>query len=288
MPAYHAGVDTFRHGEVDLAYDDFGPRDAEPLLFLDGLGSSRRQWDPFVPALVDSHRVFTMDHRGHGDSSHAPATSYTLTHYGADAAAFAEAVLERPAVLVGQSLGGAVAHFMACSRPELVRGVFLVDPPLLAHVDGGDGQGVSGFFPGVRQALREAQAHSATAEQYAAALRSLPAPAGQAAIGDVLSDEVLLGMAEEQLRFDPEVFTPAIEGTLFHGLEASRRISCAVTVLRADPDRMAEFTADDERRFRAVNPHADVHVVPGAGHVVHADAPEEFTSRLAGFLRSLD
>jgi pimeloyl-ACP methyl ester carboxylesterase len=240
-----------------------------------------------VSELAGRYRVFTLDYRGHGDSSHAPAASYTLTHYGADALAFVEEVLQRPAVLVGHSLGGAVAHYAACSRPEMVRAMFLVDPPLFPRA-GTDGQRVSGYFPGVRQALRAAQAHGDTAQQYAAALRSLPPPAGQAALSDFLSDEVLLGMAEEQLRFDPEIFTPPIEGTVFDGLDPTRRISCAVTVLRADPGKTAEFTADNERHFLAVNPHATVQVVPGAGHVVHADAPEQFTERLTAFLRSIE
>jgi pimeloyl-ACP methyl ester carboxylesterase len=279
-------VSTFRHGEVELAYDESGSVQAEPLLLLNGLGSSRQQWRPFVPGLAERHRVFTLDYRGHGDSSHAPAASYTLAHYGSDALAFVEDVLQRPAVLVGQSLGGVVAHYMACSRPELVRGLFLVDPPLFPGVD--DGGGVSAYFPGVRQALRAARADGATAQQYAAALRSLPPPAGQAALSDIFTDEMLRGMAEEQLRLDPEIFTPSIEGTSFHGLEPARRISCAVAVLRADAGKMAAFTADDERRFRTVNPHATVHVVPGAGHVIHAAAPAEFTDRLSGFLRSLE
>jgi len=276
---------SFRYGEVELAYDESGPDEALPLVLLGGLGSSRRQWRAFVPALAARHRVVALDHRGHGDSSHAPAASYTLPSYGDDVLAFVENVLRRPTVLVGHSLGGAVAHFAACSRPELVRGLFLVDPPLFARA-GGDGGGVAAFFPGVREALRTARARGATPEQYAAALRSMPTPAGQQAIGDVLGDEVLLDMAEDQLRLDPEIFTPAIEGTLLQGLEPATPLSCPVTVLRAD--RMPEFTADDERRFLAVNPRAAVHVVPGAGHVIPADAPEEFSERLNTFLHGLD
>jgi pimeloyl-ACP methyl ester carboxylesterase len=284
--AYHAAVGTFRHGEVDLAYDASGSAGAEPVLLLNGLGSSRRQWHRFLPELTSAHRVFTLDHRGHGGSSHAAAASYTLAHYGADALAFVVEIIQRPAVLVGHSLGGVVAHYVACSRPELVRGLFLMDPPLFAR-DGDDGRQASGFFPGVRQALREARAHAATPEQHGEALRALPLTGGQATLGEVLGDELLHGMAEDQLRLDPEVFTPAIDGTIFRGLEPTARISCPVTVLRADPSRWAEFTVDDERRFRAANPHATIHEVPGAGHVVHADAPREFIERLNGFLRSV-
>jgi pimeloyl-ACP methyl ester carboxylesterase len=279
-------VSIFRHGEVELAYDEFGSVEAEPLLLLSGLGSSRRQWHPFVRELADRHRVFSLDHRGHGGSSHAPATSYTLAHYGADALAFGDEVLRRPAVLVGHSLGGAVAHYVACSRPELVRGLFLVDPPCFPGRTTTDGR-FRGTSPASARHCARPGRTGATAQEYAAALRSLPPPAGQAVISDVLSDEVLHGMAQEQLWLDPEIFTPPIEGTAFHGLEPTRRISCPVAVLRGDPGKMAAFTADDERRFRTVNPHASVHVVPGAGHVIHADAPEEFTERLTGFLRSL-
>ena len=279
-------MDTVRHGEVELAYDVTGPDTALPLVLLGGLGSTRRQWRPFVLRLADGHQVVTLDHRGHGDSSHAPAASYTVTSYAADAATLVEQVLGRPAVLAGHSLGGAVAHHVACSRPELVRGLFLVDPPLFPRA--GDGAiGVAAFFPGVRQALRAAQDDGLTAEQYAAVLRALPGPGGQGVLGDVLRAEVVREMAHEQLRLDPEIFTPAIEGTLLHGLDAASPLPCAVTVLRADPGRMPEFTPDDERRFVAVNPRATVHVVPGAGHVIPADAPEQLLHHLTAFLRSL-
>jgi pimeloyl-ACP methyl ester carboxylesterase len=179
-----------------------------------------------------------------------------------------------------------VAHYVACSRPDLVRGVFLVDPPLFSEADTGR-PGPSAFFPEIRRVLRTAQGRGTTVDQYAATLRSLSPAPGQAGMGDVLSDNVLRGMAQEQLRLDPEVFTAPILRTAFAGLDPAKRVPCAVAVLRADPEKLAAFTAEDERRFRATNPHATVDVVPGAGHVLHADAPQEFSAHLDRFLRGL-
>src|SRR2546422_6714962 len=110
---------TFDRAGVTLAYDDSGGGPA-PIVLLHGLSSARSTWDALVQALAPHHRVVRVDHRGHGQSSHAPGT-YVLEHYSADAIALCESVVREPAVLVGHSLGGVVAAEVARVRPDIVR-----------------------------------------------------------------------------------------------------------------------------------------------------------------------
>ena len=53
--------------QIRLAYDKRGA--GIPLLFLHGYPLNRRIWEPQFEGLADIARVFTLDLRGHGESS---------------------------------------------------------------------------------------------------------------------------------------------------------------------------------------------------------------------------
>src|SRR5690349_11519237 len=120
---------TFDHDDVTLAYDELGPADADPVLFLHGITGARSTWHDLAADVASDHHVFTLDHRGHGGSSRAPGT-YDVGHWAGDAIAFIESVLGQPAFGVGHSLGGVVTAEVIARRPDLVGAALLEDPPL--------------------------------------------------------------------------------------------------------------------------------------------------------------
>lgn len=107
-----------------------GPTNANPsLVFLHGLGGSLTTWTNLMPAFADRYRVAAIDLPGHGgsDKTDPATTDYSLA---ALATAVGEAIAGAglaPAVLIGHSLGGAVALQIALDRPKLVRGLILID-----------------------------------------------------------------------------------------------------------------------------------------------------------------
>src|SRR5262249_10787977 len=133
-------MSTLEHDRVEIAYDESGAADLSPVVLIHGLSSSRATWDRILPALQTRHRVFRIDLRGHGDSTHA-AGAYTLAHYSADVIAFLAEVVGSPAVLVGHSLGGAVSAAVARRRPDLVRALALAGARASTHVQGRPGRG---------------------------------------------------------------------------------------------------------------------------------------------------
>lgn len=278
---------VFEHDGVALAYDASGPSDLPPLLLLHGLSSSRATWDRILLALRARHRVFRMDLRGHGESGHATGT-YTLDRYSADVTAFISEVVGAPAALAGHSLGGAVAAEVTRSRPELVTALLLEDPPMYRggpEEAGGDRGPIASRFPLMRQMLRDMQARRAPLDDYVAVLRAAPSMSGRGTLADVLGEEGTLAHARGWARFDPEVFTPAIDGGALATALRDAPIRCPARVLRAEPAMGAAFTEADAARFLAVNPKATVVLVEGAGHPIHDELPERVTAELLAVTR---
>jgi pimeloyl-ACP methyl ester carboxylesterase len=93
--------------------------------------ADRRGWNPLVPVLSDGFRILSYDRRGHGES--APLPGMRSVAWEADE--LAELLISTdhfPSHVVGVSYGAAVALSLAVRRPELVRGMVVHEPPLVA------------------------------------------------------------------------------------------------------------------------------------------------------------
>ncbi|MFF0307110.1 alpha/beta fold hydrolase [Streptosporangium sp. NPDC004379] len=106
---------SFADGEGRLSYREAGA--GRPVVLLHGGFLNSDMWDDQLPVLAKNHRVIAPDARGHGGSSNA-AGPFRHTD---DLAALLRRLDTGPAVLVGVSMGGAVAVDTALEHPELVR-----------------------------------------------------------------------------------------------------------------------------------------------------------------------
>jgi pimeloyl-ACP methyl ester carboxylesterase len=88
--------------------------------------------------------------------------------------------------------------------------------------------------------------------------------------------------------WDPATMEAAMAGVLWRGYDPDAPLPCPVTVLRADPEVGAVFEPNDAERFTAANPEAEVVMVPGASHSIHATATlSPYLSELNLFLANL-
>src|SRR3546814_19931361 len=114
-------------------------------------------------------------------------------------------VLGQPAVVVGHSLGGGIAAGLAQARRELVRGVVLEDPAIMAPSTSGaealEGNSLLDGFRLMRASIPQMQEAGMSASDLADVLRGAPSPAGPL-FGDVLHDDALQAMAEAMLPLD--------------------------------------------------------------------------------------
>lgn len=97
-----------------------GPPDAPAVVFLHSLGSNSSMWRPQVEALASAHRVVRVDTRGHG-ASPSPAGPYTVDDLGRDVIAVADAEGLDTFHLVGLSLGGLTALWVALHHGDRLR-----------------------------------------------------------------------------------------------------------------------------------------------------------------------
>ncbi|MGW4667540.1 alpha/beta fold hydrolase [Streptosporangium sandarakinum] len=111
---------TFATGDGRLAYREAGA--GQPVVLLHGGFLSGDMWDDQLPVLARDHRVIVPDARGHGGSSNATGPF----RHTDDLAALLRHLDTDPAVLVGVSMGGAVAVDTALEHPELVRALVVV------------------------------------------------------------------------------------------------------------------------------------------------------------------
>ncbi len=91
---------------VSIYYKDWGPKDAQPIVFHHGWPLSADDWDnQMLFFLAEGFRVIALDRRGHGRSDQV-SEGHDMDHYASDASAVVESLDLRNAVHVGHSTGG--------------------------------------------------------------------------------------------------------------------------------------------------------------------------------------
>ncbi|NOK36412.1 alpha/beta hydrolase [Corallococcus exercitus] len=102
-----------------------GPRD---VVLVHGWMVSGAVWDPMLEKLdMTGLRLLVLDHRGSGQSGR-PTSGYSLEQYAKDVLAVADHAKAKRFTLVGHSMGGQIAKWVAAEAPERVSGLVLLNP----------------------------------------------------------------------------------------------------------------------------------------------------------------
>jgi len=151
------GIITTKDG-VDIFYKDWGPKDAQPIVFHHGWPLSADDWDTqLLYFLGKGYRVVAHDRRGHGRSSQV-SEGHDMDHYAADASAVVEHLDLKNAVHIGHSTGGGeVARYVArYGQPQgrVAKAVLVSSvPPLMVKTKDNPGGTPIEVFDNFRAAL---------------------------------------------------------------------------------------------------------------------------------------
>ena len=273
-------------GGVELAADAYGNEADPPVLLLHGGGQTRHSWHATASALADrGWRAYTVDLRGHGQSSWAPDGDYSLDAFAADVVAAAASLDQRPA-LVGASLGGVASLAAVGESPDpLATALVLVDVAPRIETAGADRIGAfmrshmeSGFAT-----LEEA------AEAVAAYNPHRPRPASLSGLEKNLR---LRDDGRWVWHWDPRFMHGAQGGDETRvSIVSPDRLEAAARALRVPVllvrGRVSDLLSEEgARQFLDLVPGAEYVDVEGAGHMVAGDRNDAFNDAIVGFLDS--
>lgn len=145
---------------VAIFYKDWGPKNAQPLVFHHGWPLSADDWDAqMIFFLKLGYRVIAHDRRGHGRSSQV-GDGHDMDHYAADASAVFEHLDLKNAVHIGHSTGGgqAARYVARYGQPQgRVAKLVLIGavPPLMVKTAANPGGLPIEVFDGLRKQLAD-------------------------------------------------------------------------------------------------------------------------------------
>lgn len=239
-----------------------------PILLLHGLMGAAATWEPVAPWLGRHGHVWALGAAGHRDDADDTGP-WTTERFVADAAAAVRELDAGPVVVWGHSMGGLHAWCLAGAHPELVRGLVVED-----------------MAPDFR---------GRTADGWLDRVRAWPVPFPDAdavrtffgpVAGEYFLRSFVAGPDGWRLHGRPEDWVATAEhwGTREHGAQW-RAVRCASLLLEAEHSvapagQLATMAA------QAGGPCTHL-VVPGAGHLVHADAHELVRGAVEAFVDAL-
>jgi non-heme chloroperoxidase len=139
-----------------IFYKDWGPKEAQPIVFHHGWPLSADDWDAQMLFFLDQgFRVIAHDRRGHGRSSQTSGGNEMDT-YASDVSELVAALDLKNAIHVGHSTGGGeVTRYVARAEEGRVAKAVLVDavPPVMVKKDSNPGGTPIEVFDGYRAAL---------------------------------------------------------------------------------------------------------------------------------------
>lgn len=253
-----------------LATREWLPSDrpaAAPLAVLvHGVAGWHRTWWRVGPALADAGwRVVAIDQRGHGHSPRIEAR-VTVRDLAADLATVIETFGGRSDLLIGHSLGGAVALELAIARPQLVGRLVLEDPPAITRTND------EAWLAQMERAL--AAAAENPMGEVAIALKRSPSWLGEDARQDVDGKRLADG-AGLIASFRADIGSRV--------LDLLPRLEVPTLLLLADPGESAFPQA--ARDHLATTPPAMTRVLElASGHCIHRDRFDDYMAVLDDWL----
>ncbi|GEL26884.1 alpha/beta hydrolase [Pseudonocardia sulfidoxydans NBRC 16205] len=181
-----------REDDTTIHYTVSGPGDGQVLILIHGWACDRRDYDEITTHLPADLRVLAVDLAEHGESRSA-RESYSMAEFGRDVVAVMEAEDVSDAIVVGHSLGGAVAVEVARLAPGRVARVAALDALHYTFLFGAlDDEQADVFlnllrddFSGLVRSMVEAGSPDGTDEalkdEYFAKMVAVRQPAGSAA-----------------------------------------------------------------------------------------------------------
>ncbi len=234
-----------------------GRADGPTLLLIHGAGGSRLTWPLELRRFAEA-AVVTLDLPGHG-RSHPPARAH-IADYADDVTAVIDALNLEKVVVVGHSMGGAIAQMLALRHRDKVAGLVLI--------------GAGARLPVSDAILSQALTNLPTAVEFItryAWAKNTPS----ALVED--GRQIMLNSDPAVLHGD------FVACSRFNVMERLPQIQIPALIIAGADDKM---TPPKFGRYLAEHiPHAELLLLDGAGHMMMLEQPGPVTAAISVFLR---
>jgi pimeloyl-ACP methyl ester carboxylesterase len=252
--------------------------DAEPALFVHGLGGNATNWTDLMALLRDKVDGVAADLPGFGWSPPPRDGDYSLVRTARSLADLVEQRFDgRPVHLFGNSMGGAISVQLAARHPELVRTLTLVSPALPkvgvrrtnVHLPVIAAPGLGTTLMRRYLTLDAATRAKATIDVCFADPSAVPVERMNEAVQEV--------RRRDALPYTGDVFVQSLRGLLATYLDRSderpwrlaERITCPTLLVYGRADKLVDPIHAHTKAF----PDVRVLVLPHAGHVSQIEQP---------------
>ncbi|MGH8461067.1 MAG: alpha/beta fold hydrolase [Stenotrophobium sp.] len=252
-----------------LYFEDTGGN-GPVIVFSHGLLMDHEMFAPQVAALRDRYRVITWDERGHGLTAGSTLEPFSYYDSANDLAALLQHLGIKRAILAGMSQGGYLSLRCALTHPEIVRALVLIDTQAMPEDPA--------KMPAYKQMLDAWAAHGLSAQ-----------------ISTII-EQIILGTGWAGSALWKEKWKHVQPHNLigcFHTLGnrddiSSKLAQIKVPALVIHGEKDMAITLDRARALANGLPHAELAVIPGAGHAANLTHAAAVTPLIERFLTSLE
>jgi len=270
--------------------------DAEPALYVHGLGGSAQNWTDLAGLLAPRLDGLAVDLPGFGYSD--PARRYSQAALARGVIRLLETTDRGPVHLIGNSLGGVVSVRVAATRPDLVRTLTLISPamPFLDPRRSLQGRWVPLLaLPRVDLLAARRMAAISPEELATQVLRACFADP-DAIPPQRLAEAVAEARRRSEVQHFASAYTGAMRGLVLSFLRAqlpgpgslwamARRICAPTLVIAGMRDRLVDVRVAP-RVARAI-PDSRLLLLPDVGHVAQMEVPRTVARAVLGLLDSV-
>ena len=278
MRANASGIDTTERGAITLVdgrrltFEITGASRGEdaPVLLLRPLGGAVPLWGRFRERLSERARVIAFDHAGTAGSGAAPLRLGTRAR-ARDAADLLDRLGVRSAHVFGVSFGGMIATWLAADFPERVARLCLASTP-----PAGLDLSASGIARGLALATCLARPDREVQPCLVRGVLSTDLREDRPARADRIASRAASDPARRG-----ELVKQAAAAVAHDARGVLSRVQAPTLVLAGDRDELLGL--GPQQALAAAIPGARLEVVPGAGHALTLEQPDDVADRVAAF-----
>ena len=270
---------TFDYQGLKINYYEAGQ--GSPLILLHGFGASAYTWRLLGPALAADHRVFTLDLKGHGLSDKPRDGKYAVSDQADLVTAFIRDRKLKDLVLIGNSMGGAVAlltYFeLRAETPVPIKALVLID-------SAGYPQKMPWFIRLARIPLLSSLGSKLLSPRFVTGMVLRKCYYNHDKITDEMIDAYayygsLPGAAAAVRQTALQIIPPDMEAMIAR----YKKIRVPTLIIWGQEDQVVPL--EGGRNFKRDIPDAELAILPRCGHIPQEEEPLETRRLIQDFLK---